>query len=58
MGFLRKLKTTSGNPAGFEVRRILKAFIDAQWLAEFDARLAVYREQLAGKDGGAAGEAL
>lgn len=58
LGFLRKLKTTSGNPAGFEVRRILKAFIDAQWLAEFDARLAVYREQLAGKDGGAAGEAL
>jgi hypothetical protein len=25
------------------VRRILKAFVDAQWLAEFDARLEVYR---------------
>ena len=58
LGFLRKLKTTSGNPAGFEVRRILKAFIDAQWLAEFDARLAVYREQLAGKDGGASGRGV
>ena len=27
----------------FEVRRILKAFVDAQWLADFDARLAAYR---------------
>lgn len=45
LGFLRKLKVSSG-PAGFEVRRILKAFVDAQWLAEFDARLAVYQEQL------------
>lgn len=31
----------------FEVRRILKAFVDARWLAEFDTRLAAYREQLA-----------
>jgi hypothetical protein len=30
----------------FEVRRILKAFVDAQWLAEFDARLEVYRTAL------------
>ena len=27
----------------FEVLRILKAFIDAQWLSEFDERLASYR---------------
>ena len=27
----------------FEVRRILKAYVDGQWLAEFDARLAAYR---------------
>jgi len=46
LGFLRRLKTTSGPPS-FEVRRILKAFVDAQWLAEFDARLAVYQRQLA-----------
>ena len=26
----------------FEVRRILKAFVDAQWLADFDQRLAAY----------------
>jgi Domain of unknown function (DUF4194) len=32
----------------FEVRRILKAFVDAQWLADFDRRLAQYAAQLAG----------
>lgn len=26
----------------YEIRRILKAFVDAQWLADFDARLAGY----------------
>ncbi len=29
------------------MRRILKAFVDAQWLADFDARLAAYRAALA-----------
>ncbi len=48
LGFLRRLKTP-GQVKSFEVRRILKAFVDAQWLAEFDARLAGYREQLAGE---------
>lgn len=47
LGFLRRLKPTSGPPT-FEVRRILKAFVDAQWLADFDARLADYQTQLAG----------
>jgi hypothetical protein len=47
LGFLRRLKT-AGGPPSFEVRRILKAFVDAQWLAEFDARLAAYQRQLAG----------
>lgn len=28
------------------MRRILKAFVDAQWLAEFDARMEVYRTAL------------
>ncbi len=49
LGFLRRLKPASGSaagPAGYEVRRILKAFVDAQWLADFDARLAVYAAQL------------
>lgn len=51
LGFLRKLKTagaSSARQASYEVLRILKAFVDAQWLAEFDARLAQYRSQLAG----------
>ena len=48
LGFLRRLKpTTSENgDSVFEVRRILKAFVDAQWLADFDARLAAYRAQV------------
>lgn len=48
LGFLRKLKpaNTAGGLGHYEVRRILKAFVDAQWRAEFDARLAVYRAQL------------
>jgi hypothetical protein len=47
LGFLRRLKAATG-PASFEVRRILKAFVDAQWLADFDARLSAYQAQLAG----------
>ncbi len=39
LGFLRPL---SGRPSEWEVRRILKAFVDAQWLGEFDARLREY----------------
>ena len=49
LGFLRRLKSTSG-PATFEVRRILKAFVDAQWLSEFDARLAAYQAQAVGAE--------
>jgi hypothetical protein len=40
MGFLRKLRGTADR---FEVRRILKAFVDGQWLAELDGRLKIYR---------------
>jgi hypothetical protein len=39
LGFLRPAK--NAEPV-FEVRRILKAFVDAQWLADFDAKLAEY----------------
>lgn len=51
LGFLHKLKAATGasaGPASFEVRRILKAFVDAQWLSELDARLAIYHAQLSG----------
>jgi hypothetical protein len=40
MGFLRKLRGTTDR---FEVRRLLKAFVDGQWLAELDARLKMYQ---------------
>lgn len=52
LGFVRRLR---GQEHMIEVRRILKAFVDAQWLAEFDARLAEYQAKLAadGESGGA-----
>lgn len=49
LGFLRKLKpgplTVASQPS-YEVRRILKAFVNAQWLADFDANLEAYRRSL------------
>jgi len=42
LGFLRHLKSTDS----FEVRRILKAFVDAQWLSDFDERCRLYQEHL------------
>ncbi|BCW51111.1 DUF4194 domain-containing protein [Arthrobacter sp. StoSoilB13] len=45
LGFLRRLRGETGT---YEVARILKAYVDAQWLEEFDARLADYRESLTG----------
>jgi hypothetical protein len=44
LGFLRRLR---GSDEQFEVRRIIKAFVDGQWLADFEARLREYRDQLA-----------
>jgi len=43
MGFARKLK---GSDKMLELHRIIKSFVDAQWLAEFDQRLDEYRKQL------------
>ena len=43
LGFIRRLR---GQNQMIEVRRIIKAFVDAQWLADFDERLADYRKQL------------
>lgn len=44
LGFLHRLR---GQEDQFEVRRILKAFVDAQWLGEFEQRLAQYGEHAA-----------
>ncbi|MHB1710513.1 MAG: DUF4194 domain-containing protein [Acidimicrobiales bacterium] len=43
LGFLHPLR---GEPDKFEVRRILKAYIDGQWLSELDARLDEYLAEL------------
>lgn len=43
LGFVRKLR---GQDGMIEVQRVLKAFVDAQWLAQFDERLAGYRQAL------------
>jgi hypothetical protein len=45
LGFLKALK---GRGDSFEVRRILRSFVDAQWLAELNERLAAYAAH--GKD--------
>ncbi|MDP2162932.1 MAG: DUF4194 domain-containing protein [Hydrogenophaga sp.] len=54
LGFVRRLKAQADGAGGrssqepvYEVRRILKAFVDAQWLADFDQRLGEYQAQLA-----------
>lgn len=47
LGFLRHMKAQDGaRGREFEVQRFLKAFVDAQWLTEFDSRLAAYRSEL------------
>ena len=46
LGFLRQAKNTE--PV-YEVRRILKAFVDGQWLADFDAQLAEYAALVTGE---------
>ena len=39
LGFARRLHN---DPNKIEVRRIIKAFVDAQWLHEFEQRLQDY----------------
>jgi hypothetical protein len=45
LGFLYRLR---GQDQQFEVRRILKAFVDAQWLSDFEQRLNDYASHGAG----------
>jgi hypothetical protein len=51
LGFLRRVKDTAVTATGeadpaYEVRRILKAFVDAQWLGGLDEGLRQYAEQV------------
>ena len=50
LGFLRRVK---GQEQTYEVRRILKAFVDAQWLSEFDQKLKEYADQFSAEPAGA-----
>ena len=43
LGFLHRLR---GSDDQYEVRRIIRAFVDGQWLGEFDQRLRAYLEDL------------
>jgi hypothetical protein len=43
LGFLHRLR---GQEHQFEVRRILKAFVDAQWLSNFEQRLGDYANHI------------
>ncbi len=54
LGFLRRLRGTDDT---YEVRRILRAYVDGQWLADFDERLDEYLADLGGEPvAGAAGD--
>lgn len=45
LGFLRPMKQVGNKRSRhFEVRRIIKAFVDGQWLNEFDKRLTQYSD--------------
>ena len=46
LGFLSALKSQSAHIESYEVRRILKAFIDAQWLTALDQLLEEYTVRL------------
>ena len=53
LGFPRRMRAPAGAAAPgaqttSEVRRILRAFVDAEWLAELDAPLAAYRVEPGG----------
>ena len=41
LGFLKKLKD-----GGYKIQPVLKSFVDAQWLADFDEKLEGYIEKL------------
>ena len=43
LGFVRRLR---GQRQMIEVRRIIKAFVDAQWLEDFDQRLQAYQQHI------------
>ena len=53
LGFLHRLR---GDADQFEVRRIVRAFVDGQWLSDFDRRLDEYIETSAATTSSSDGE--
>jgi len=50
LGFMRKLKNSAGDKtARYEVKRIIRSFVDGQWLSDFDERLTAYRAHVLGE---------
>jgi hypothetical protein len=47
LGFLRRLRS---DPNTYEVRRIIKAFVDGQWLSTLDRALEDYLDELSATD--------
>ncbi|MBO0981806.1 DUF4194 domain-containing protein [Microbacterium sp. SD291] len=47
LGFVQELR---GQADAWEVKRVLKAYVDAQTLGDFEARLTEYARDLTGKD--------
>lgn len=47
MGFLRRLR---GSEDRYEVQRILRSFVNAEWLNHFDERLEEYRRYASGEE--------
>jgi hypothetical protein len=45
LGFLRKMRGSTGQ---YEVRRIIRAFVDGQWLGQFERRLREYIDEACG----------
>jgi hypothetical protein len=41
LGFLKKLKNSEES---YEIKRSIKAFVDASWLSDFDVRMGEYKE--------------
>lgn len=46
LGFLREMKSQSNRHKTYEVTRLIKAFVDAQWLQDFDTKLALYQQHV------------
>lgn len=42
LGFLKKLKSSENS---YEIKSAIKAFVDAQWLSDFDGKLQEYKEE-------------